>query len=79
MFLPSGPSARTAAGNSVLDFPGVTIFGLKPCWAACVQKLVKVGGGSTEVTISTFAVLKAVICEVKFSAKGSKLPVLTTL
>ena len=78
MFLPSGPSALTAAGNSA-DLPGVTILGLKPCCAACVQKLMKVGGGSTDVTISTFAALKAVICEVKFSTNGSKLPVLTTL
>ena len=69
MFLPSGPSAFTAAGNSA-DLPGVTIFGLKPCCAACVQKLAKVGGGSTDVTISTPAALKAAICEVKFSANG---------
>jgi len=76
--LPSGPSARTAAGNSA-GLPGVTIFGLKPCWAACVQKLVNVGGGNTEVMISQPADLKAEICEVKFSANGSKLPVLTAL
>ena len=59
--------------------PGVTIFGLKPCCAACVQKFAKVGGGSTDVTISTPADLNAVICDVKFSANGSKLPVFTTL
>src|SRR5262249_31472721 len=78
MFLPSGPSALTAAGNSA-DLPGVTTFGRKPCCAAWVQKLMKVGGGSTEVITSQPADLNAAILGVKFSTLGSNRPVATGL
>ena len=43
----------------------VTIFGLKPCCAACDQKVAKSGGIMLPVTISAPALLKAEICAVK--------------
>ena len=43
----------------------VTIFGWKPCCAACDQNVAKSGGIMLPVTISAPAALKAEICEVK--------------
>ena len=43
----------------------VTIFGLKPCCAACDQNVAKSGGIMLPVTISAPAALNAEICEVK--------------
>ena len=43
----------------------VTIFGLKPCCAACDQKVAKSGGIMLPVTICAPAALNAEICEVK--------------
>ena len=43
----------------------VTIFGWKPCCAACDQKVAKSGGIMLPTTISAPAALKAEICEVK--------------
>ena len=50
--------------------PMVTIFGLKPCCAACDQKVAKSGGIMLPVTISQPACLKALIWWVKSSAIG---------
>ena len=49
--------------------PIVTIFGLKPCCAACPQNVTKSGGIMLPVTISQLAALKALICEVKLSLR----------
>ena len=62
--LPRAPSALTAEGNSSA-LPMVTIFGLKPCCAACDQNVAKSGGIITPVTISAPADLNAAICEEK--------------
>ena len=48
----------------------VTTLGLKPCWAACDQKVAKSGGIMLPVTISAPALLKAEICEVKSLLTG---------
>ena len=62
--LPRAPSALIAEGNSSA-LPMVTIFGLKPCCAACDQNVAKSGGIMTPVTISAPADLKAAICDEK--------------
>ena len=51
-------------GNSSA-FPMVTILGLKPCCAACDQKVAKSGGIMLPVTISALTALNAEICDVK--------------
>ncbi len=56
-------------GNSSA-LPMVTIFGLKPCCAACDQNVAKSGGIMLPVTISQPASLKAEICAVKSSFSG---------
>ena len=66
--LPSGPSASTEDGKR-RAFATVTAFGLKPCWLACVQNVVKSGGMTTPVTMSALPFLKAVICAVKSSLR----------
>ncbi len=62
--LPRAPSESITDGNSSA-LPMVTIFGLKPCCAACDQKVAKSGGIMLPVTISAPAALKAEICAVK--------------
>ena len=61
---PRSPNASMEDGNSKA-LPMVTTLGLKPCWAACDQKVAKSGGIITPVTISTPAFLKAEICDEK--------------
>jgi hypothetical protein len=51
-------------GNSSA-LPMVTIFGRKPCCAACDQNVAKSGGIILPVTISALTALNAEICEVK--------------
>ncbi len=51
-------------GNSNA-LPMVTILGLKPCCAACDQKVAKSGGIMLPVTISASCALNAAICEEK--------------
>ena len=48
----------------------VTIFGLRPCCAACDQKVAKSGGIITPVTISTLAFLNAAIWALKSGESG---------
>ena len=62
--LPRAPSESITEGNSSA-LPIVTIFGRKPCCAACDQKVAKSGGIMLPVTISAPTALKAEICEVK--------------
>ena len=62
--LPRAPSELITDGNSSA-LPMVTIFGRKPCCAACDQKVAKSGGIMLPVTISAFAALNAAICEEK--------------
>ncbi|GBD41354.1 hypothetical protein HRbin39_00735 [bacterium HR39] len=62
-----------ACGNSVA-LPTVTAFGRSPCWAAWVQKVVKSGGTTTPVTISTPLSLKVAMMAEKSSVRGSKRP-----
>ena len=62
--LPRAPSELITEGNSSA-LPMVTIFGLKPCCAACDQKVAKSGGIMLPVTISAPAALNAEICEEK--------------
>src|SRR6185436_18839204 len=64
--LPALPSASTAVGNSSA-LPTDTALGLKPCWRAWVQKVLRSGGITTPVTISTSAFLNAAICAEKSS------------
>ena len=51
-------------GNSSA-LPMVTIFGRKPCCAACDQKVAKSGGIMLPVTICAPTALNAEICDVK--------------
>ena len=62
--LPRAPSELITEGNSSA-LPMVTIFGLKPCCAACDQNVAKSGGIMLPVTISAPAALNAAICEEK--------------
>src|SRR6478752_4982090 len=62
--LPRSPSDSMTDGNSSA-FPMVTIFGLKPCCAACDQNVAKSGGIMLPVTMSAPAALNAEICDVK--------------
>jgi hypothetical protein len=66
--LPFLPSASTATGNSSA-LPTDAIFGLKPCWLAWFQNVVKSGGSTTPVTISQPSRLNAVIWAVKLSVR----------
>ena len=62
--MPRAPSELITEGNSSA-LPMVTIFGLKPCCAACDQNVAKSGGIMLPVTISAPADLNAAICEEK--------------
>src|SRR5262249_9353750 len=55
--------SMTEGNNKAL--PMVTIFGRKPCCAACDQKVAKSGGIMLPVTISAPTALNAEICEEK--------------
>ena len=61
-------SDSTTTGNSSA-LPTDITFGLKPCWAAWVQKVLMSGGITTPVTISALACLKALIWAVKLSVR----------
>src|SRR6202011_1081201 len=65
---PRSPRASTERGNRSA-LPTEAILGLKPCWAACFQKVVQSGGIGTPVTISTFSRLNVEIWAEKSSVK----------
>ena len=64
MLLTSGPSAWVSAGNSS-TLATVASFGLKPCWEACFQNVLKSGGSGQLLNSSQFLFLNVVIIEVK--------------
>src|SRR5262249_52163719 len=66
--LPLLPSASTATGKR-MALPIEAALGLKPCWLAWVQKVVKSGGRTTPVTMSAFAALNAAIRAEKSSVR----------
>src|SRR5271169_63551 len=66
---PRSPRASTAVGNSTA-FGGVTILGLKFCWAHCVQNVANCGGLKMPQTISALAFFRSEICAVKSSDSG---------
>ena len=60
--LTSGPSASVSAGNSS-TLATVASFGLKPCWSACFQNVLKSGGSGTLVKNSQLLDLNLPIIE----------------
>ncbi len=64
-----GPVDRADEGNSSA-LPMVATLGLKPCCAACAQKVAKSGGIITPVTISQPAAFKALLRLVKSLFRG---------
>ena len=52
-----------------MALPMEATLGLKPCWDAWFQKVVKSGGIITPVMMSQFAFLKAAICALKSSVR----------
>jgi hypothetical protein len=62
------PSVPPLAGTGS-PWPTETILGLKPCWIAWFQKVVKSGGITTPVMISHLPALKALIWAVKSSVR----------
>ena len=57
---PASPRVSTDCGKRIA-LATVAALGLKPCWRAWFQKVVKSGGMTTPVTISASAALKALI------------------
>ena len=63
MLLTRSPSASVSAGNSS-TLATVASFGLKPCWAACFQNVLKSGGSGALVKNSRPWLLNLLIIEV---------------
>src|ERR1700727_173692 len=66
--LPASPSVSTDCGKRIA-LATVTALGLRPCWRAWFEKVVKSGGITTPVTISAVAALNALTCAVKSSER----------
>ena len=64
MFGPSGPSASTWDGNRpVLAICAILICAVRPCCAACRQKVAKSGGSGNVLKICTLLRLNVAICD----------------
>ena len=62
--LTRSPSATVSAGNSS-TLATVASLGLKPCWAACFQNVLKSGGSGALLNSSQCLLLNLLIIEVK--------------